>query len=283
MSRLWCLFFMFWPVLALYICWVAPTLGWGFPGDGVSDSPIGKRIDHLFWLIMAITTGVFVLTQIAMGYALWKASTKKPEEPAQHFHGSHTLEVIWTVIPGALLLFIAFYQMDVWADFRLKSRAPATKSGSLIAEVTARQFEWRIRYPVPGKDLSPTPVPGDLYDVNELIIPAKTPVMIYLRTDDVQHSFFLPTLRIKQDAIPGKVIPIWFEAEEPGSYPLLCAELCGWGHYKMGGKLTVLSQEDYTARMQKMAQDFGVAPAASTPAAPTPGVASTSQTQEGAN
>ncbi len=278
MSRLWCLFFMFWPILALYICWVAPTLGWSFPGDGISDSPIGKRIDHLFWLIMAITTGVFVLTQIAMGYALWTASTKKEDQPAQHFHGSHTLEVIWTVIPGALLLFIAFYQMEVWADFRLKSHAPTATPETLIAEVTARQFEWRIRYPQPGKELSNVPVTTDMYDVNELIVPAGTRVMIYLRTADVQHSFFLPTLRIKQDAIPGKVIPIWFEVEEPGTYPLLCAELCGWGHYKMGAKLTALSQEDFAARMKLMAEEYGVG---TTPA--DAGVATNGLNEEGAN
>lgn len=274
---------MFWPVLALYVCWIAPTLGWGFPGDGISDSPIGRRIDHLFWVIMAITTVVFVLTQIAMGYALWTASTKKEDQPADHYHGNHTLEVVWTVIPGALLLFIAFYQMEVWADFRMKSRAPVAISGTLIAEVTARQFEWRIRYPQPGHDLSRVSQPGDMHDVNELIVPAATPVMIHLRTDDVQHSFFLPTLRIKQDAIPGKVIPIWFEVEEPGSYPLLCAELCGWGHYKMGAKLTVLSQEDYESRMQLMAREFGVgSPAGESDVAAT-GTAATGTAEKGAN
>ncbi len=258
MSRFWCLFFMSWPLLALYVCWVAPSQGWGFPGNGVSDSLIGQRIDHLFYVILAITTAVFIGTQIAMGYVLWTASSKTNDQPASHVHGSHTLEVIWTVVPAALLLFIAFYQMDVWADFRMKSRQPDTSSGQLVAEVTARQFEWRIRYPQPGKPLDRLPQQGDVFGVNELIVPAGLPVTIHLRTDDVQHSFFLPTLRIKQDAVPGKVIPVWFQVDQPGTYPLLCAELCGWGHYKMGAKLIVLAPEEYKATMAQLATDYAL-------------------------
>src|SRR5690606_19217750 len=128
--------------------------------------------------------------------------------------------------------------MDVWAEYRVKDSFPEQVRNRPLAEVTARQFEWRIRYP--GLDASGNPLPlleepqpTDLYTVNDLHLPSGQPVMINLRSGDVQHSFFVPELRIKQDAVPGLVIPVWMEAKKSDEYALLCAELCGWGHYKM--------------------------------------------------
>ena len=79
--------------------------------------------------------------------------------------------------------------------------------------------------------------------------------MIYLRTEDVQHSFFVPELRVKQDAVPGQVIPVWFEVSKPGTYELVCAELCGWGHYKMKARVVALPAEEYEAAMLALETD----------------------------
>jgi cytochrome c oxidase subunit 2 len=107
---------------------------------------------------------------MALGYALWTASHNKKDK-AHFSHGSHNLEVIWSVAPAVILLFLALYQMDVWRDFRVKAYFPEGTIETPIAEVTARQFEWRIRYPAPGKKLQPKPQPDDLYAVNELRAP----------------------------------------------------------------------------------------------------------------
>ena len=248
----WFLFFLFWPILALVISAISPGMNWGFPGDGVSDSPLGARIDHLYYLILVITVIVFIGTHIGLLYVLWTASGRPKEKRAWYSHGNHKLEIIWTVVPGAILLFIAFYQMNVWAEFRIESSYPEQVRKTIVAEVNARQFEWRIRYPAPGKNLNKHPQPDDMYGVNELHVPAGVPVRIHLRSLDVQHSFFLPSLRIKQDAVPGLIIPVWFEAEEPGEYPLVCAELCGWGHYKMGAKLIAHPPEEYQEFMKQL-------------------------------
>ena len=88
--------------------------------------------------------------------------------------------------------------------------------------------------------------------------------MIHLRSQDVQHSFFLPELRVKQDAVPGLVIPVWFEASESDTYTLLCAELCGWGHYKMKARFVAEPSEDFLEWLRELQakQNFdGVAPA----------------------
>lgn len=249
MGKLWSLFFVLSAVISVAVCWFAPGWHWWFPGDGQAHSTIGKRIDALFYLILVIVAVTFVATQAVLGYVLWRGATIKPEEKTLFSHGSHSLEVIWTIVPAAVLLFIALYQLDVWAQFRIKG-AIKDKNGHMVkpepvAEVTARQFEWRIRYPALGKPLQPKPQPDDIYSVNELHVPSGRPIEITLRTDDVQHAFFVPELRIKQDAVASLKIPVWFDVLENRSYDMLCAELCGWGHYKMKAKLFGHSQEDF--------------------------------------
>lgn len=277
MKWFWCLFFAFWPILALVVCFAAPSLDWWFPNEAAS--PLGQRIDDLFYMILIVTTLTFVGTQIALGYVLFRgASDTEPEadtKRAWFSHGSHELEVIWSIVPAVILLFIAFYQLEVWAEYRVKDAFPRaemekvlaavnqrrTSSDSLaLAEVTARQFEWRIRYPGFNDDgtlkpLMPEPQPTDLYAVNDLHLPASAPVMINLRTQDVQHSFFLPELRVKQDAVPGLVIPIWFEATQQREFQLLCAELCGWGHYKMNARFVAESEEDFIAYLRQLERE----------------------------
>lgn len=229
-------------------------MNWWFPNDGpthfgMAQSTLGRKIDDLFYLILVIVTVTFVGTNAALCYALWKGTTKKKEEKVWFSHGSHSLEVIWTIVPSVVLLFIALIQLDVWAAYRVrgfvKDKDGKSKQIEAIAEVTARQFEWRIRYPARGKVLKPTPQPDDIYTVNELHVPTGDLVSITLRTDDIQHAFFLPELRVKQDAVPGKLIPVWFDALEPHEYEMLCAELCGWGHYKMKAKLVAQSVDDF--------------------------------------
>lgn len=267
MKRFWCAFFMFWPILAFYVSWIAPEMGWWFPNNGPTGmkaaSPIGQRIDDLFYMILYVTTATFVGTQIALGYVLFQGAARtdpgNEDQKAWFSHGSHSLEVIWTIVPACILLFIALYQMDVVKEVRVKTAFPEeTKQGTVIlAEVTARQFEWRIRYPGIGPDgkqlpYHPKPQPTDIYTVNELCAPTGKPVTIILQSGDVQHAFFLPELRVKQDAVPGLDIPVWFQAEKSGDYTLLCAELCGWGHYKMKAKLSVRPEAEHIAYLQEL-------------------------------
>jgi cytochrome c oxidase subunit II len=258
MNRFWCFFFSGAAAIAVLFSMIGPGYGWWFPGASIS--PIGAEIDNLFYLILVITTVTFIGVHVVLGYILWKFAAGSPRR-STFSHGSHTLEVVWSIVPAAILLFIALYQMDVWARYRLKSTFAPEAVANPVAEITARQFEWRIRYPAPGKKLSATPQPGDLYSVNDLHVPAGKPVLINLRSEDVLHSFFLPHLRIKQDAVPGLVIPVWFQADKAGKYDLVCAELCGWGHYKMRGQLTAEREEDfekYLGELSRSQFDDGV-------------------------
>src|SRR4029079_19216387 len=86
---------------------------------------------------------------------------------------------------------------------------------------------------------------NDIHVVNDLHLPINEEILIDLKSADVLHSFFLPNLRVKQDAVPGMKIPVWFRATEKGSFDIVCAELCGWGHYKMKGRITIVSRDEY--------------------------------------
>ena len=97
MRKFWCGFFVFWPIVAILYSLISPKFGWWFPGPSVTE--LGQRIDNLFFLILYIVTAVFIGTQAALAYALWRASANK-DERAWFTHGSHSLEVIWSVVPS---------------------------------------------------------------------------------------------------------------------------------------------------------------------------------------
>lgn len=195
-------------------------------GLDVSPSSMGRKIDDLFVVLSIITGVVFVLTQLALVYVMWRFAAR-PGRRALYSHGSQRLEVIWTLVPAVILVFIAFHQMGAWADIKFRTRLP---EGAVLAEVTARQFQWVARYA--GED-GKIGTADDLFTTNDFHFVKGERTRIDLKSADVIHSFFIPQLRIKQDALPGPSMAVWFDTDKAGRYELVCAELCGWGHYKM--------------------------------------------------
>lgn len=248
MGKFWSFLFLLVPILGAGLFIVAadadnaPVVNSWFPRD---VSKYGHIIDGLFMAILWLTGIVFIGTELTLAWFLWRYDAKSNEAPAKFTHGSHNLEVVWTVLPAATLLFIAIYQMNAWAESKVRE----PESPGLRVEVTGRQFEWRLRYP--GED-GEFDTPDDLYTVNDLHIPVDEDILVELKSEDVLHSFFLPNLRVKQDAVPGMKIPVWFRAVETGAYDIVCAELCGWGHYKMKGRLTVESREEFESWLARL-------------------------------
>jgi cytochrome c oxidase subunit 2 len=237
----WGLVFLAVPVLGVAVFAIAPSLDIWLPKD---VSVHGKDIDSLFYFILALTGVVFIATELLLFWFIWKYdAANRGTGRATYIQGSHTLEVVWTIIPAVVLLFLAIYQMNAWAD--VKMRRPVIPP---TVEVVARQFEWRLRYPGRDGELG---TPDDLHLVNDLHLPVDEDVLIQLKSMDVLHSFFLPNLRIKQDAVPGMKIPVWFKGTATGQFDLVCAELCGWGHYKMKGRLTLESRRDFDAWLER--------------------------------
>ncbi len=130
-------------------------------------STFGREIDSLFVIILWITGIVFIATQVVLVWAMHRFADERdaqgrPVRKADYFHGSQRLEVIWTIIPAAILVFIALYQMGTWAEIKFRSAAPKVRP---LAEITGRQFQWVMRYPGPDGRLNTA---DDLVVVDDL-------------------------------------------------------------------------------------------------------------------
>lgn len=227
------------PVLGVWTFVKAEDWGLWFPP---MLSSYGGEIDHLFFVILWMVTVTFIGTEMLLVWFVFRYS-KRDETRATYTHGNHTLELVWTAIPALLLIIVAFSQMEAWSDVKLNfpEEGPYTVEKPLM-EVYASQFDWRVRYPDAQGNFEGADVIEVPFDIT---VPAATKVVFRLKSRDVLHSFFVPVFRLKQDAVPGMEIPVWFEATQPGDYDLICAELCGWGHYKMAGKIHVLPKDEF--------------------------------------
>ena len=199
-------------------------------------STYGKDIDRLFYIIYYITGTTFLLVTGALVVFLILYRQREGRR-ATYVHGNTTLEIIWTIVPAIILVVLSFMSQASWGH--IKGRMPPS---DVHVQVTAKQFNWEILYPGPDGKIGTA---DDLQVDNELHVPVGKVVRVTLKAKDVIHSFFLPNLRLKQDAVPGREIQAWFEATKPGRYELPCAELCGFGHSGMLGHLTVHTADDY--------------------------------------
>ncbi len=203
-------------------------------------SSYGGEIDAMMYLIYYIVGAWFLLTggALLLFVILYR---RRDGRRAAYIEGNKLREAAWILVPGLLVL-----ALDLWIDFRgaevwakVKGSTPPS---DIRLQVTAKQFNWEIAYPGPDGELGTA---DDLLLVNEMHVPAGKVVRVLLQSKDVIHSFFLPNLRLKQDAVPGRTIEAWFEATKPGRYEIPCAELCGFGHSGMNGWLHVHTAEEY--------------------------------------
>ena len=210
-------------------------------------STFGAEVDSLYFVVLIVTGIAFFLVEGVLIYFLIRYRHREGHK-AHYTHGNRRVEIVWTIIPGIMLFALAVYQYSAWT--RIKIDMP-DESGAVVISLEAEQFEWYPTYP------GPDGVVGTADDieapVNVLHVPINQPVIIHLGARDVLHSFFVPVLRLKQDAVPGTIIPVWFEATQSGEYEIVCAELCGLGHYRMRGLLTVESEADFQAWLAEMA------------------------------
>src|SRR4029434_2681535 len=199
-------------------------------------STFGPDIDSLFYLIYYITAATFIVVTVLM---VWFVIAYRQREGrrATYTHGNTTLEIIWTVVPAAIFITLSFMSVSTWA--RVKRHAP---DSDYELGVTGKQFNWEVAYPGPDGKLG---TDDDVKFDNDLHVPVNKVVRVHLASRDVIHSFYLPNLRLRQDAVPGRTILVWFEATKPGKYELPCSQLCGFGHSGMKGWLYVHTPEEY--------------------------------------
>jgi cytochrome c oxidase subunit 2 len=217
-------------------------------------STFGPGIDRLFYLIYYITGGAFVLVTVLL-VAFIVIYRHREGRRATYTHGHTGLEIAWTIVPALILVMLGLLSKGQW-DL-IKENPPPSDTQ---VRVTAKQFNWEVLYPGPDGKFET----ADDYQVdNDLHVPVNKVVRVLLRSKDVIHSFFVPQLRLKQDALPGREIIVWFQATKPGRYEIPCAELCGFGHSGMKGTLIVHDAAGYDAwiKEQWAPKTAGTAPA----------------------
>lgn len=203
-----------------------------------SASTFGPEMDRMYYVILVITGVVFVLTELTLVYFLWKYRHREGHR-AEPVHGNVKAEIIWTTIPFLIVLGIAFASRGSWDRMKNPANIPAD---AMEVRVVAKQFEWNATYA--GAD-GQFDTGDDFTVLNRLYVPVDRPVRVNLQSEDVIHSFFLPEMRVKQDVVPGMEIAVWFQPVQAGEFTIGCAELCGIGHTRMRGILTVQSAADF--------------------------------------
>jgi cytochrome c oxidase subunit 2 len=210
---------------------------------------------HLLMLVLFIGWGVFFFVALIR---FRKGSHPKANYVGATSHVSTYAEVAVAVVETILLV---GFSIPFWAK---QVNAFPNRSDALEIKVIAEQFAWNIHYPGPdgvfgktnisfydkqsnplGLDAQDPFAKDDIHTINQLHLPIGRPAIIHLTSRDVIHSFALPVMRVKQDVIPGMSIPTWFTPTKTGNYEIGCAQLCGIGHYKMKGFLTIQSQEEF--------------------------------------
>lgn len=238
----------------------------GMPIAASEHAPdVDSLIVVVHWLMLVLFVGwgaffAFVLVRF-----------RKGANPRADYHGakgklSKFLEIGIVVIEAVLLL---FYAIPAWAK-----RVQDFPSGdqAVVVRVVGEQFAWNIHYPGPdgkfgrtevsrmaaenplGLDRSDPDAKDDITTINQLTLPVNRPVLVHLSTKDVIHSFGLYEMRVKQDAVPGLDMPVWFVPNRIGDYEIACSQLCGLGHYRMRGFINVKSEADYQSFLTEEAK-----------------------------
>ncbi|MBI2981140.1 MAG: cytochrome c oxidase subunit II [Deltaproteobacteria bacterium] len=203
-------------------------------------STFGHGIDHTLRVIYYIVGAWFVLAEAVLFYFIIRYR-KGANRKATYQPGTTSKALAWILLPAVLILAfdlgIDLVQGPVWNEIKIYLPSP-----DQTVRITGRQFVWEITHPGPDNQIETA---DDIQTLNQFVVPVHKKIVFELKSQDVLHSLWIPNLRLKQDAVPGRTIKGWFEATKEGTYPLACAELCGSGHGTMKGELHVLSEPDY--------------------------------------
>jgi len=198
--------------------------GFWLPRQSSTTAP---AVDYVFHAVTNISIFFFLLITAALLYFVWKYRARPGHEAQPSPSHNTPLEVTWTVIPVAIVLWIFWEGFTVFVDI---STPPAS---SYEVQLTAQKWNWLFTYPTGYTD-------------TDLHVPPGEPIRVVGTAVDVIHSFFVPEFRVKRDMVPGRYEEAWFRADTPGSYQIFCAEYCGKDHSAMKAMVVVHpSLEDY--------------------------------------
>ncbi len=227
-----------------------PEQGFGLPRDVSRD---GRGIDGLIHFTLAAIAVIFAVVLAALVVTFVRSGRGRR---AWYTHGTGRtvaivgggIALVAVAVDGSLFVQTLFDLHERFWNYAGAEERP----GVVRIEVNAHQWAWTARYP--GQD-GKFGTREDVVTTNDIRIPLGAPVVMQLASTDVIHSLYLPNFRVKQDAVPGSITRLTFEAMTPGEYEIACAQHCGPNHYKMRAVLTVLTAEEYRRWLETMRAD----------------------------
>ena len=208
------------------------------------QGPIARSIDNLFNGVFIVAVVVFILVEFGTLLLLARFRRRKDDGdddlPAQT-HGNFKLEILWTIIPAVLLGVIAVFTLFTLFDIERRD------SEALTVRVTGQQWWWEYTYDTDGDGEF---TDEDVLTANDLIIPAGQDVNLEVGSNDVIHSYWIPALNGKKDAVPGRTHPLRLNAYEPGTYVGQCTEYCGLSHAYMRQRVIAITPDDFDSWLE---------------------------------
>ncbi|MGE3621322.1 MAG: cytochrome c oxidase subunit II [Acidimicrobiia bacterium] len=247
-----------WLALALPLVLLVAGCASDAPLDTLDPKgPAARKIDQLVDPVFLVAGVVFLFVQFGCLFLAWKFRRRQgDDELPEQVHGNFRLEIGWTILPTVVLAFVGFFTMVTILDLSDKEasafeandlaegeviRYVDDPAGALEVDVIGNQWWWEYRYDVDGDGVA------DIVTANDLVIPAGYPVNLSITSRDVIHSFWIPNLNGKKDAVPGRVHELTLEADEPGVFAGQCTEFCGLSHAYMRMRAVALSPADFDA------------------------------------
>jgi cytochrome c oxidase subunit 2 len=218
----------------------------GLPGAAppASSTDSGDAINDVYKIVLAACSIVFILIEAALIALIIRFRRQRhtaADAEGPQVHGNTRLEIIWTVIPAIALLVLAIFTFSKVPDVEAN---PKAGEDVLVVEVTAHQFYWQYTYP------------GDALSFDTLYVPVDRPVTLVIRSADVDHSWWVPELTGKRDAIPGRTNELNFRAHTTGTFSNgVCGEFCGIQHARMLTSVEVLAPDEFEAWLDDNAPD----------------------------
>jgi cytochrome c oxidase subunit II len=211
--------------------------------------PISRSIDNLWNGVFLVAVVVFVLVEfgtLALVIRFRRRRNDSDDDLPTQTHGNTKLEIAWTILPAVMLAVVGFFTLRTL--FEINER----DADDLTIQVTGQQWWWEFAYD--------TDDDGDFTDeqvltANDLVIPAGQDVNLDIRSNDVIHSFWIPALNGKKDAVPGRVHPLKINADEPGTYVGQCTEFCGLSHGYMRQRVVAMTPDEFDAWLENQQRD----------------------------
>ncbi len=211
--------------------------------------PIARSIDSLWDGVFLIAVVVFILVEfgtLALVIRFRRRRNDSDDDLPTQTHGNTKLEIAWTILPAVMLAVVGFFTLRTLFDINERN------DDDLTVQVTGQQWWWEFAYDTNGDgEFDDEPV----LTANDLVIPAGVDVNLDIQSNDVIHSFWIPALNGKKDAVPGRTHPLRINADEPGTYVGQCTEFCGLSHAYMRQRVVALEPDEFEAWLEEQQDD----------------------------